>query len=327
MNPQSGRPNPPKGEFLLPFEAPLRELDERIEALSRKGTGATLDAAADLSREREELRQQIYSRLSAWDRVCLARHPDRPVTADYLELMCDDHFELRGDRRFGDDLAMFAGLAVIDGRRVVLIANRKGVERDERIARHYGMPLPEGFRKALRAMRLAEKLRLPVVTLINTPGANPSVDAEDRGQAHAVAENLAAMAGLRTPLLSVVIGEGGCSGALAIGVADWIAMLENSYYCVVSPEGAAAVLWQDPDANAAAAEALKLTAAHLLEQGLIDCLIPEPFAGAHTDVAATIAAVKQALVTQLDALRDAPIDELLERRYQRYRRVGVMPAD
>lgn len=306
----------------LPFEAPLRELDREIAALKGSKRKADRAAAAKLAEEREALQHKIYANLSAWDRVCLARHPRRPVASDYLEGMCGDHFELCGDRRFGDDPAVFAGFARIDARRVVIVANRKGMVGRDRIERSFGMPRPEGFRKALRAMRLAEKFHLPVVTLIDTPGANPSVESEDRGQAHAVAENLAAMARLRVPLVSVVIGEGGCGGALAIGLADWIAMLENSYYCVVTPEGAAAVLWKSVDASPQAAEAMKLTAHCLRDLGLVDEVVPEPFAGAHTDRAATVDSVKQAVVKRLDALQHTPIDELLALRYEKYRRIG-----
>ena len=311
---------------LLPFEEPLRELERQIAALERSGREVDLDAAAEFAHEREELRRQIYARLTAWDRVCLARHPGRPTGQDYLTGMCDDFLELRGDRRYADDPAVFAGLARIEGRRVVLIADRKGHGAREGLDLSFGMARPEGYRKALRAMRLAEKFHLPVVTLIDTPGASPTIEAEDRGQAHAIAENLAAMSRLRTPIASVVVNEGGSAGALAGGVADWLAMLENAYYCVVSPEAAAAVLWNDAASAPAAAAALKLTALDLLGQGLIDEVIAEPYCAAHVDKAATVQYVKQAIVPQLDALAQQPADELVARRYARYRRIGVEPA-
>ena len=306
----------------LPFEAPLADIDREIAALRKSRRKTDRAAAAKLAEERAALHQKLYAQRSAWDRVCLARHPRRPVVADYLELMCDDHFELRGDRRFADDPAVFAGFARIDARRVMIVGHRKGMVGRDRIERSFGMPKPEGFRKALRAMRLAEKFRLPVLTLVDTPGASPSVEAEDRGQAHAIAENLAAMARLRVPILSVVLGEGGCGGALAIGLADWIAMLENAYYCVATPEGAATVLWRNADASPQAAEAMKLTAPCLHDLGIVDEIVPEPFGGAHTDRATTVEHVKRAVVTRLDALQHTTIDELLARRYEKYRHMG-----
>ena len=306
-----------------PFEAPLRQLDQELAAL--RGLRAKQDTARarELKRKRKALHEQLYSNLSPYDRVCLSRHPQRPVAGDYLEHLCDDHFELAGDRRSGDDPAIFAGWATIGGRRVVLVANRKGLVGRDRVEHVFGMPKPEGYRKALRAMRLAEKFHLPLVTLIDTPGANPSVEAEDRGQAHAVAENLAAMAGLRTPIVSVVVGEGGCGGALAIGVADWIAMLENAYYCVATPEGVAAVLWQSPNAVADAAQAMKLTAHHLHSLGIVDQIVAEPFGGAHSDKLAAIASVEQAVVEQIDRLMGVPVEELLAQRYAKYRSIGT----
>lgn len=319
------QPAPDAYEDGPPFEAPLRRLDQEIAALRGSRAREDLARVQNLKRERRALHERLYSDLSPYDRVCLARHPQRPVACDYLEHLCDDCLELAGDRRFGDDPAIFAGFATIGERRVVLIANRKGLVGRDRVEHVFGMPKPEGYRKALRAMRLAEKFHLPLVTLIDTPGANPSVEAEDRGQAHAVAENLAAMARLRTPIVSVVIGEGGCGGALAIGVADWIAMLENAYYCVATPEGVAAVLWQSPNAVAEAAQAMKLTARHLHALGIVDQIIAEPFGGAHSDKLAAIEGVKQALAEQIDRLVGVSIEELLAQRYQKYRTIGTGP--
>ena len=308
-----------------PFEAPLRQLDQEIAALRESRVKEDLARAHALKRERRALHERLYSDLSPYDRVCLARHPERPVASDYLEHLCNDYLELAGDRRSGDDPAVFAGFATIAERRVVLIANCKGLVGRDRVEHVFGMPKPEGYRKALRAMRLAEKFHLPLVTLIDTPGANPSVEAEDRGQAHAVAENLAAMARLRTPIVSVVIGEGGCGGALAIGVADRVAMLENAYYCVATPEGVAAVLWQSPDGVPEAALAMKLTAQHLHALGIVDQIIAEPFGGAHADKLAAISAVKDAVAEQLDRLMAIPIEELLVLRYEKYRTIGTEP--
>ncbi len=314
-----------EGGDVLPFEAPLRELDEQIEALRRSAREADLDAADALASERADVRRRIYANLTPWDRVCLARHPGRPTADDYLAGMCDDCFELRGDRRSADDPAMFAGLANVGGRRIVIIADRKGHAAGENRDMGFGMAKPEGYRKALRAMKLAEKFGLPVVSLIDTPGASPTIDAEDRGQAQAIAENLAAMSQLRTPILSLIVGEGGSAGALAIGMADWLGLLENAYYTVVSPEGAAAVLWHDPERAADAAQALKLTAHELVELGIADDVIAEPFSAAHMDKLATVECVREALIQQVDRFASEPVDDLLARRYAHYRHVGVAP--
>ncbi len=307
---------------LLPFEAPLKELDEQIENLRASGRDSDLEAAEQLAQEREDLRRRLYENLTPWDRVCLARHPERPGADDYLEGLCEEWFELRGDRCAGDDPAVLAAVARLDGRRIVVVATRRGRGAD---SVGFGMPMPEGYRKARRAMQLAEKLRLPLVSLIDTPGASPTVEAEDRGQAFAIASALAAMSELRAPTLAVVIGEGGSAGALALAVADWMGMLENAYFSVVSPEGAAALLWKDMEQAPQAARALRLTARELVDLGLADEVIPEPLGAAHLDPAAAVQAVRAALLRQLDRLAREPLDALLARRYARYRRIGVKP--
>ena len=264
---------------------------------------------------------------SAWARVQLARHPQRPYTLDYARLAFAEFVELHGDRQFGDDPAIVGGLAALaPGRTVVLIGHQKGRDTKDNVLRRFGMARPEGYRKALRLMRHAEKFGLPVVTLIDIPGADPSLAAEERGQAFAIAENLLAMATLRVPLVSVIIGEGGSGGALALGVADRVLMLDNAIYSVASPEAAASILWQDGGRGPEAAEAMRITAADLLGFGLIDGIVPEPPGGAHLDHAAAARAVHDALRHQLDELAPLPIGTLLERRGQRYRSVGAFRA-
>jgi acetyl-CoA carboxylase carboxyl transferase subunit alpha len=263
------------------------------------------------------------SAISAWERVQLARHPQRPYTLDYLQLAFSDFVELHGDRLFGDDQAIVGGLAALDGRTVMAIGHQKGRDTRENVLRRFGMARPEGYRKALRLMRQAEKFGLPIVTLIDIPGADPSLAAEERGQAFAIAENLLAMSQLRVPVVSAIIGEGGSGGALALGVADRVLMLEHSIYSVASPEAAASILWKDGARGPEAAEAMKITAADLLRFGIIDGVVPEPAGGAHTDHAAAAQALRAAVIEQLDALERVPIDELLAQRAARYRGIGV----
>jgi len=261
--------------------------------------------------------------LTAWDRVQLARHPQRPYTLDYLQLAFADFIELHGDRLFADDAAIVGGLATLNGRTVMVIGHQKGRDTKENVLRRFGMARPEGYRKALRLMRQAEKFGMPVITLIDIPGADPSLAAEERGQAFAIAENLLAMTQLEVPFVSVIIGEGGSGGALALGVADRVLMLENAIYSVASPEAAASILWKDGGRGAEAAEAMKITAPDLLRFGVIDAIIPEPTGGAHTDPAASAEALREALVEHLAALEQRPINELLEQRAARYRGIGV----
>jgi acetyl-CoA carboxylase carboxyl transferase subunit alpha len=264
------------------------------------------------------------SSLTAWDRVQLARHPRRPYTLDYLQLAFNDFVELHGDRLFGDDAAIVGGLASLDpGRTVMVIGHQKGRDTRENVLRRFGMARPEGYRKALRLMRHAEKFGLPIVTLIDIPGADPSLAAEERGQAFAIADNLLAMVQLRVPFVSIIIGEGGSGGALALGMADRVLMLENAVYSVASPEAAASILWKDGSRGPEAAQAMKITAPDLLQFGIVDQVVPEPPGGAHADHAAAAQALRAALLACLDELGSVPLADLLARRAERYRHVGV----
>src|SRR5258708_12969908 len=269
------------------------------------------------------LKRQDAPLPTAWERVQLARHPQRPYTLDYLQAAFSDFLELHGDRLFGDDGGMVGGLATLGARTVMVIGHQKGRDTKENVFRRFGMARPEGYRKALRLMRHAEKFSIPVITLIDIPGADPSLVAEERGQAFAIAENLLAMSQLRVPFVSVIVGEGGSGGALAVGLADRVLMLENAIYSVASPEAAASILWKDGTRGAEAAEAMKITAADLLGFGIIDAIVPEPPEGAHTDHAAAAQALQRALIAQLAALDDVDIDELLTHRARRYRSIGV----
>jgi acetyl-CoA carboxylase carboxyl transferase subunit alpha len=260
---------------------------------------------------------------SAWERVQLARHPQRPYTLDYLQLAFTDFLELHGDRLFGDDAAVVGGLAMLEGRTVMVIGHQKGRDTKDNVLRRFGMARPEGYRKAMRLMRHAEKFGMPVVTLIDIPGADPSLVAEERGQAFAIAENLLIMSRLRVPIVSVIVGEGGSGGALALGLADRVLMLENAIYTVASPEAAASIMWKDGGRGPEAAEAMKITASDLLGFAIIDAIVAEPPGGAHTDHAAAAQALQQAVVGQLAELDRLSIDDLLAQRTQRYRGIGV----
>ncbi len=314
----------------LEFERPLSKLDEQLHALRRKGDRLTTEERTRLVRLEHELERQtstLYESLTPWQRVQVARHPQRPHTEDYVKLLFDDFFELRGDRRYADDRAILAGLASLDGRTVMLIGHQKGRDTKERQECNFGCPHPEGYRKALRLMLQAERLHMPVVTFVDTQGAFPGYEDEQRGQAEAIAENLLVMSRLRTPSLTVVIGEGGSGGALAIGVADRLLMLRNTFYSVAAPEAAASILWRDAKYAYEAAAAMKIGAPDLLELGLIDAIIPEPLGGAHCDHRAAADLLKAALVDGLDALTAVPIDTLLERRYAKFRGVGVYAGE
>lgn len=309
----------------LDFERPLSRLEEQIHRLDRhpeRLNDEQRTQLASLQRTLERQVRELYAALTPWQRVLVARHPRRPHTSDYIKLMCDDFFELRGDRRYADDRAILAGLASIAGRTVMVIGHQKGRDMKEREECSYGMPHPEGFRKALRLLRQAERLHLPVVTLIDTQGAFPGIEDEERGQSQAIAENLQVMALLRTPIVTVVIGEGGSGGALAIGVGDRLYMLQNTYYAVAAPEAASNILWHDTHHAADAAAAMQIGAPELLARGLIDGIVPEPLGGAHQNYAATAATLKDVLVSNLDELSREPLDILLERRYAKWRTVG-----
>ena len=312
--------------YVLEFEKPLRDLSAQLQELRQR----SLETNVDLEREAREIeakieatQTEIYSSLTPWQRVQIARHPRRPYALDYVAALCEDFQELHGDRQYKDDRAIIGGTAFLDGEAVMIVAQQKGRDPKERIARNFGMPQPEGYRKALRLMRLAEKFRLPLISFIDTPGAFPGVESEARHVSEAIAVNLREMALLGTPSISVVIGEGGSGGALGIGVTDRVLILENSYYSVISPEGCAAILWKDGAAAPKAAEALKLSAAHLEALGVVDEVVPEPTGGAHQDPAQAAQAVKYALQKHLNDLRGLTAEQLRDSRYERFRRLGV----
>jgi len=305
------------------LEQPILELKERIEKLEASDDPRKKDKIQALKEEIAQLWEGILPTLTAKHIVQIARHPQRPYTLDYIQALVEDFVELHGDRRFADDPAIVAGLGFYKGRTVAFIGHQKGRTTRERIARNFGQPNPEGYRKALRVMKLAEKFHFPVVTLIDTPGAYPGIGAEERGQAEAIATNLKEIAKLRVPIVNIVIGEGGSGGALAVGVGDVIFMLEYSFYSVISPEGCAAILWKDQSAVDRAAENLKIRAQDLLSLGIIDKIIPEPAGAAHIDPEQTFRNVDRFLAPTLKKLEETPLTELLEARYQKYRRIGV----
>jgi acetyl-CoA carboxylase carboxyl transferase subunit alpha len=312
----------------LEFEQPLLELEARI---------AALEASDDPSRVRDELtrlrerldrqRAKTYASLTAWQRTQLARHPKRPHTRDFIRLVFDDFLELHGDRVYGDDAAVVGGLATFEGRGVVVVGHQKGRDTREKIARNFGMPHPEGYRKALRLMQLAEKFAKPVVTFIDTPGAYPGTAAEERGQAEAIARNLRAMAGLATPIVTVVTGEGGSGGALAIGMGNRVLMLEYAIYSVISPEGCAAILWGDASRAAEAAETMRITAPDLLRLGVIDEIVREPVGGAHRDWPGAAAELRAALGRAVAELRTRAGGLLVQERGEKFRRMGAFEQE
>jgi acetyl-CoA carboxylase carboxyl transferase subunit alpha len=310
----------------LDFEKPLVELEQKIEELKKQSEDRNIDLGGEIrgmQNKLESMRGQIYGNLSAWQRVQISRHIARPFFLDYVRMAFTDFVELKGDRLFGDDASMPGGLASIDGVRCVVIGQQKGRDMKENLHRNFGSPHPEGYRKALRLMRLAEKFGLPVVALIDTPGAYPGVGAEERHIAEAIAVNIRDMMTLRTPVVSVVIGEGGSGGALGIGVADRVLILENAYYSVISPEGCAAILWKHRKHAPEAAEALKLSSPDLLQMGLVDGVIPEPAGGAHCDPAQAAENLKSAISKELQTLLKTPVEKLLRARYDKFRKMGV----
>ncbi len=310
----------------LDFEKPILDLERRIQdarGLADEGNAAAQEEVRRLEKKADKLRQEIYSKLTRWQRVKLARHPRRPYTLDYLKILAPDFVELHGDRRFADDPAIVGGLAIVDGMPLVIVGHQKGRDTKENIHRNFGMAHPEGYRKALRLMRLAANFGIPIVTLVDTPGAYPGLGAEERGQSEALARNILEMAHLAVPIVTVVIGEGGSGGALAIAVGDVVMMLENSIYSVITPEGCAAILWKDSSKAEQAAEALKLTAKDLLELKVIDEVIPEPVGGAHRDPEESARRVQEAILRHIRALIGLPAQELLDRRLEKYMRMGV----
>jgi acetyl-CoA carboxylase carboxyl transferase subunit alpha len=308
----------------LDFEKPLTEIEDRLAQLrAGEETRGSRDEISRLEDRLGRLQQKVYGGLTPWQRTQIARHPKRPRTLDYVNLLLEDWVELHGDRLFGDDKAIVGGLARFDGAPVVVIGHQKGRDTRENIARNFGMPHPEGYRKALRLMQLAEKFGAPIITFIDTPGAYPGLGAEERGQAEAIARNLREMAGLATPIVSVVTGEGGSGGALAIGVGSRVLMLEYAIYSVISPEGCAAILWGDAAKAPEAAGLMRVTAADLLKLGVIDGIVPEPVGGAHRSWEQAAANLRVALRDQMRRLKGQSATALLEERYERFRRIGV----
>jgi acetyl-CoA carboxylase carboxyl transferase subunit alpha len=311
----------------LDFERPIRELEDRIAELQRYSSRAEIDLAQEITNLRsrcETLKREIFAGLTPWQRVLIARHPDRPETMDYLGHIVEDFVELHGDRGFADDKAIVSGFGRIGTERVMLVGHRRGKTTKERVQCNFGSPHPEGYRKALLKMKLAEKLQLPVVSFVNTLGAYPGIGAEERGQSHAIAVNLLEMSKLRVPIVSFVIGEGGSGGALALCVADRLSILENAYFSVITPEGCAAILWRDGAKAPQAAEVLRLAPRDLVELGVVDEIIPEPLGGAHRDPPEMARILQAAILRQLVDLKSVPVDRLLEQRYEKYRRIGKL---
>ena len=310
----------------LEFEKPIAELEKKIEELTLFTSSGNIDLEEEilkLHKKADQLRAEIYSRLTPWQKAQISRHPNRPYTLDYLEAIFTDFLEMHGDRSFGDDPAIVSGMAKLDGMPIVVIGHQKGRSTKEKIYRNFGMPNPEGYRKALRVMQFAERFQKPLVTFIDTPGAFPGIGAEERGQGESIARNLSVMSLLKVPILSVVIGEGGSGGALALGVADRVLMLEHATYSVISPEGCAAILWNDGGKASEAAELLKITAQDLFQMKVIDEVVEEPIGGAHRDPRRTAELLKESITRNLAELRNIPIPDLVAQRYERLRLIGV----
>jgi acetyl-CoA carboxylase carboxyl transferase subunit alpha len=309
----------------LEFEQPIAELEAKIEELRYVGDDAEINIGEEITRlqaKSKSLTESIFANLDAWQISQLARHPQRPYTQDYIDAIFTDFEELHGDRAYADDQSIVAGVARLDGKPVMVIGQQKGRDTKEKVSRNFGMPRPEGYRKALRLMEMAERFKLPIMTFIDTPGAYPGVGAEERGQSEAIARNLLVMSRLKTPIICTVIGEGGSGGALAIGVGDRVMMLQYSTYSVISPEGCASILWKSAEKASEAAEALGITSGRLKELGLIDHIIPEPLGGAHRDTETMIGNVKQSLAERLDELSRIDIGQLVEQRYERLMSFG-----
>ncbi|TCO77604.1 acetyl-CoA carboxylase carboxyl transferase subunit alpha [Chromatocurvus halotolerans] len=309
----------------LDFEQPIAELEVKIQELQLVGTDADLNLTeeiATLRKKSKRLTEKIFSNLSAWDIVRVARHPQRPYSMDYISRVFTEFDELHGDRHFGDDKAIVGGVARLDGRPVMVIGQEKGRAVKDKVYRNFGMPKPEGYRKALRLMEMAERFRMPVITLIDTPGAYPGIDSEERGISESIARNLAVMSRLATPIICVVIGEGSSGGALGIGVGDHLAMLQYSTYFVISPEGCANIIWKSTDNAPDAAQAMGVTSKVLQELGIVDATIPEPLGGAHRDIDLMAERIRDHLVQKIDALQQLPLEAMLESRYQRLMSYG-----
>ncbi|AQZ93274.1 acetyl-CoA carboxylase carboxyl transferase subunit alpha [Halopseudomonas phragmitis] len=315
-----------KSQQYLEFEQPIADLQAKIEELRLVGNDNSLNITEEIAKLQDKsksLTESIFGNLSSWQIAQMARHPQRPYTLDYISHIFTDFEELHGDRHFADDAAIVGGMARLDGRPVMVIGHQKGRDVREKVRRNFGMPKPEGYRKACRLMQMAERFKMPILTFIDTPGAYPGIDAEERGQSEAIAWNLQVMARLKTPIIATVIGEGGSGGALAIGVCDHLMMLQYSTYSVISPEGCASILWRSAEKAADAAQAMGVTAERLKELGLVDNLIPEPLGGAHRNPAETAARIKARLIAELDKLGGLADDALLEQRYQRLMSYGL----
>ena len=314
----------------LDFEKPILELERKIEELKNLTETENINLSSEikqLTQKLGKLKREIFENLTPWQRVQVARHPQRPYTLDYVNLIMKEFVQLHGDRLFSDDKAIVSGIARIDDQKVMVIGHQKGRDTKENVLRNFGCAHPEGYRKALRVMKMAEKFALPIVIFIDTPGAYPGIGAEERGQAHCIAHNLREMAATAVPIIIFVIGEGGSGGALGIGIGDKVCILENAYYSVISPEGCAAILWRDRAKAPEAADALKLTARDLLKLGIVDEIIKEPLGGAHRDFEASAKNIKAAINKYLQELLPLSKKELLERRYKRFRKIGVFEED
>jgi len=310
----------------LDFEKPIAELERKIQELRGFISDKKIDLSSEVKRleeKLEHLKRDTYGNLTAWQRVQIARHPQRPYTLDYINMIMSDFIELHGDRSFADDKAIVTGLARVDGQNIVVIGHQKGRDIKENLKLNFGCAHPEGYRKALRIMQLADKFEIPIIVFIDTPGAYPGIGAEERGQSQAIALNLREMVNIGVPITAIVIGEGGSGGALGIGIADKICVLENAYYSVISPEGCAAILWKDSSKAAEAAEVLKLTAQDLLGLGIIDEIIPEPLGGAHRDPQKMAKVLKEAINRNLKGLEALNKEELLKLRYKKFRNIGA----
>ena len=320
--------------YYLDFEKPVAELENKIAELSRLADSKDMNITTEIKKlknKARDMRVDIFSKITPWQKTLIARHPERPYTLDYIELMTKDFTELHGDRRFSDDPAIVAGFANFQGIPVAIIGHQKGRGTTERIERNFGQPHPEGYRKALRVMKLAEKFGMPIITLIDTPGAYPGIGAEERGQSEAIASNLMVMFQLKTPIIAIIIGEGGSGGALALAVGDRVMMFEHSVYSVISPEGCAAILWKNNNSQVVgkgeyekASEALKMTSGDLLKLGIIDEIIPEPLGGAHRSIEEAAEALEEVILRSIDELKGKSFDELIEERYRKFRAIGQL---
>ena len=312
-------------KYILEFEKPLKDIESRILSLKASSVSTGVDVSSALKKMQYELsekRKEIYQSLSRWERVQLARHPKRPYSTDYISKISNYWFELHGDRNFADDPAIVCGIATIDTIKVIIVAQEKGRGTKEKVFRNFGMPRPEGYRKAIRVMKLAEKFNFPIISLLDTPGAYPGIGAEERGQGQAIANNLIEMAQLRVPIISIVIGEGASGGALGIGLSDKIICLENTWYSVISPEGCASILFRDSSRAKEAADAMKVTSYDLYEMGIADEIIKEPKGAAHIDPDGAAEAVKQTIIRNYVELKKINIDELIEKRIEKYDKIG-----